>query len=123
MNPPDTPPADAPIGRTVTLKWGDLSHMPVLFTNHLLSQAQPQDGMLYLTFGHASPPPFIGTQEEVRAQVEAFDALEITPLARLAVTPEQLRNYIRVLTDNLQRYEEGQALLKSREAEGKADGA
>jgi hypothetical protein len=93
----------------------------LLVANYLLSQARPQDGMLYITFGQATPPPLVGSPDEVREQVDALESLEIKPLVRLAITPDTVREFIRVLRGNLEKYEQGLARLESMKREA-ADG-
>jgi hypothetical protein len=98
--------------------------LPLLYANHLVSQFQPDEGMVYITFGETVPPPFVGDPEQIKEQVEALDALEITPLARLAVTPDKLRDFVRVLSDNLSKYDAVRALLAGQpeNREDEADG-
>jgi hypothetical protein len=113
--------SQTPDRRPLTLRWGALDDLPLLFANQLLSQARPQDGMLYITFGQATPPPFVGSADAVREQVDAVESLEIKPLFRLAITPDTLREFIRVLRGNLDKYEQGLARLESIKREA-ADG-
>jgi hypothetical protein len=95
--------------RAVTVTWGDLDALPLLFSNQILGQARPQEGIMYLAFGHAATPPFVGSPDEIRKQAEALEQIEIKPLARLAMTPEGVREVIQVLRSSLEKYERGVA--------------
>jgi hypothetical protein len=111
-----TPPE--PTGQfSLPLEWTDVEDLPLQFVNHLLSQFQPDEGVLYLTFGLATPPTFVGPPERVRAKVEALDSLTIKPIARLAVTPDKLREFVGVLVENLNRYEAAKGMLERDQVE------
>jgi hypothetical protein len=99
--------SEPPEAQSLTLKWGDLHGLPLLFANQLLCQSRPGEGAIYIAFGHVTAPPFLGSADEIRQQAEGLDALEIQPIARLAVTPDAMRAFIRALRDSLEKYEEG----------------
>lgn len=61
--------------------------------------------LVLLTFGHASPPPAIGTPEEQAAQIAEHAAVSVQPLVRLSMSPRRLRELANLISRALEYLE------------------
>ena len=99
--------AEVTVEENVALKvrWSDEQPVPQP-ANQFIVQWAPT-GEIVLTFGYASPPVILGTQEEQTAQIRrlAEHGLETRSVARLVLTPKTLQE----LHDVLVRQFSGQA--------------
>jgi hypothetical protein len=85
---------------------------PENLTSHLVSNmvVQHQPDLFILSFFEVWPPAVLGeTEEEVRKEVAAINQLDIKCVARLAVTPARMREFVAALTENLRKFEEQEA--------------
>ena len=75
-------------GKMIKLVWGEAA--VTVFANQAVVQ---YDGSaVYLTFGQANPPVIWGeTEEEKRQQLEKIDSVTVSPIIRLAMTPDSFR--------------------------------
>jgi len=86
--------------KAVRVKWGSPEDLPALYSNHLyISHGGEHE--FYLIFGHLTPPLIIGLSEE-----EVPNELEIKPVAKIVISPEAMRNFVKAMSENLKRYEE-----------------
>jgi len=85
--------------REVKIVWGDADDLPALFANHL---AVSHMGVteFNLVFGYLSPPLIPGLNKE-----ELPETIKIKPVARLVITPEAMKDFLKALNDNFERYE------------------
>ena len=89
--------------------WVGADDLPVQFLNAFLMIVQP--GEIFLTLGSYQPPPIVGaTVEEREAAAKAVSFVPVKPIARVGMTPDRLRELIRVLEEGLQNYEKMMAL-------------
>jgi hypothetical protein len=90
------------------VKWDGLDALPVLASNQALMQIDAvgatADSVL-LTFGHASPPPIIGTPEEQASQMAEISEVAVRPLVRLSMSPRRLRELVSLLNRSLEQLE------------------
>lgn len=103
----ESQPSDHPEMRddtyAIRLVWPQSQDTPIVFANHFLSQIV--DDTFIVTFGQLVPPALLGTDQERREQALHFKTLEIAPLARFILSPQHMRDCIRVFQENLNRYE------------------
>lgn len=85
-------------GKIIKLKWGSAEALPALYANHLYV-SHGGEHEFYLIFGHLSPP--IGFSDE-----DMPNELEITPINKVVLSPEAMRNFVKAMSENLKRYEE-----------------
>lgn len=74
------------------------------FVSSLVVQHQPE--YFILSFFELWPPPILGETEDDRlAALNAVDRVDATCVARLVVTPAMMREFIQVMSDNVERYD------------------
>ena len=79
------------------------------FVSNIVVQHQPD--VFILSFFEMWPPAVLGDTEEERLKaIDAVDHVEAKCVARLAVTPAKMRQFVEALTDNLQHYEKLMAM-------------
>jgi hypothetical protein len=94
----------------VPLVWVGTEELPIHFVNQFAGVIGPGEIFLYL--GSVMPPPILGdTEEERTAQAESIRFVQVKPVARMALTPERLREFIAVLKQTLTNYESQQRTL------------
>jgi hypothetical protein len=85
----------------VPMVWGDWKNTQTTYANHLF--ITHQSGEFYLVFGELSHPMVIQpTQESIP------DRVEITPVARIALTPETMVRFAEVIASNVNKFLETQ---------------
>ena len=90
--------------RAVPIKRTYPSDLKSHFVANLAVQHQQES--FVLTFFEVWPPPIFGdTVEEKQKAMEAVKEVEATCVARLVVTPQRMRDFIRVMADNVGQYE------------------
>jgi len=87
----------------VSLIWVGLDETPLLFANCFMSQYH-QDGF-FLSIGQFSPPPILGSPAEVAEQIKQLGPIPIRPIARMSLTPDRMRELLKIIQENLQNYE------------------
>ena len=100
---PDKPNNQRDDEYVVPLEWRGLEEHVPSPVNQFVSQFT--DDMFFVSFGLATPPLLPKDLERRKARLEAMESVPVSPVARLALTPERMRELIEVLQTNLQRYE------------------
>ena len=93
---------EEPVEKVISLVWVGLDGMPVRAVNNTVCQVH--DGLFIVSFGFTNPPLFAGTAKEIRAQIEATDAVPVTSVARIAVTEAHMEKVIKAFQDTLNRH-------------------
>ena len=101
-------PAPPEGGIEVPVVWVGVDDLPVHHVNQFVGTVNPQE--IFLTLGTLVPPPiFGGTPEERLAQAKSIEFVQIRPTARVALTDEGLRAFIRILNETLANFQEQKA--------------
>jgi len=96
----------------VPVVWVGAEELPVYFVNQFVGVIGP--GEVFLNLGAIVPPAILGeTDEEKKAQAESIRFVEVKPVARIALTPERLREFVTVLNQTLTNYERTQRRLSN----------
>jgi hypothetical protein len=95
----ETPPAEKVL--TLNLEWGNMDSMPIFFSNQALIQNVQNE--FILTFGHTTGPMFLKTPTQ--QEVEALKSVPVTPIFRVAMTPDRLIELIGALELNLRTFQ------------------
>lgn len=101
------PPDD---GIAVPVVWASPEDVPILFANTFVCQFDQTLDAFMLTVGQLTPPPLIGTPEEIRAQAEKVDFVLVKTVARLAVSPGRMRELIAALQANVDQLEQARRM-------------
>ncbi|MEW5827962.1 MAG: DUF3467 domain-containing protein [Chloroflexota bacterium] len=87
-------------GKQIRIVWGSDEELPALYANHIyVSHAGETE--FHLVFGHLSPPLMMASDEN-----ELPDTVKIKPVSKIVITPDVMRAFVRLLADNLEKYEE-----------------
>ncbi len=73
-----------------------------VFSLQITGSGEPEE--VVMSVGYAAPPIFTGSPEEQQRQAEALEAVVITPVVRLSITPGRLRELlglVQTVVDNL----------------------
>lgn len=70
--------ADKPESLDVPLAWVGFDETPIIFANQFLIQSSRIRGFV-IGVGQATPPPLIGTPEQMREQVEQIESYLFEP--------------------------------------------
>lgn len=98
--------AEQPEQISIPITWVGIEDEPVRFANQFLSQFLPE-GEFIITFGQFSPPILTAdTPSKRMKQAQIVDLVPISPVARIALTPERMRSLIRTLQENLANFEQ-----------------
>ncbi|MEW6718669.1 MAG: DUF3467 domain-containing protein [Chloroflexota bacterium] len=85
--------------KRIKIIWGSDENLPALYANHLyVSHAGETE--FHLVFGHLSPPLTMGIDES-----ELPDSVKIKPVAKVVISPDAMRAFVRLLSDNLGVFE------------------
>lgn len=87
----------------IPLLWVGVEDTPAITSNRFLSQFEADQ--FFVSFGQVAPPVVIGTPEEQLQQIERLGYVPIKTVARVALTPQRMRELILVLEMNLENYE------------------
>src|SRR5207249_9163215 len=88
-------------GVQVPLSWVGTEEIPIVFISHFLGQVDDK-GDAILSFGQTTPPPLIGTPEEVRAQAERIAYVPVRPVARFTLSRPRLLELAEVVQKTLE---------------------
>lgn len=70
-------------------------------------------GEVFLNLGTIVPPAIFGASDgERQAQAENIRFVQVKPVARIALTPDRLREFIRVLNETLANYEKQERMME-----------
>jgi hypothetical protein len=103
---PDEPSEQVPFEVQVEGRWVGLDDLPAVLVNQMIGQVH--EGEIVLTFGYVSPPPVIGA-ERMAEWARQTEFVPVRPIARVAVSPEKLREIARVLNETVANYERQEA--------------
>lgn len=93
--------------KEVRLVWGSPEGLPIYANQLQVSHAGGNEFHIY--FGYSAPPLTHGLSED---EIDALpNELTIKTLTNIVVTPDMMKAIVRVLSNNLEKYEE----LKMRE--------
>ena len=85
--------------KKIRLIWGSNDDTPVLYANHI--QVSHSGGTeFHITFGHLSPPLTVGLDEN-----ELPTELTIKPLMTIVSSPDVMKAFVQVLSDNFKNFE------------------
>jgi len=87
-------------GKVVRLVWDSTNELPTLYANHLLV-THGGESEFYIFFGHLTPPTIVAESAD-----EIPDEFSIKPIAKIVVTPDNMKKFIEVMTNNLERFEQ-----------------
>jgi hypothetical protein len=73
------------------------------FVDHMLVQHQPD--RFVLSFFEVWIPPIMGSEEQQEEHLDKLESVDAKCVARLVVTPEKMRDILRALSDNMDKYE------------------
>ena len=90
-------------GRPVPIVVTGLDDVPILFSNQFYIQFHQTE--FILTFCQIQPPLLLGTPEEVAVQAERITSVPARVVARIGLTPQRMTELVRILQENLQKYE------------------
>lgn len=93
--------------KSIRIDWGPAKEPKVLAANKIVCQFEGD--VFVATFGILTPPILLGTEEEIRDQVEAIESVPVGPVARIAMTEQMLERVINTLSENLANYRSRQA--------------
>lgn len=110
-----TSPDDS-ISIDVPLSWVGYDEVPIAFANHVIVQFQP-DGSFVVGIGQATPPPLIGTPEQIAEQAREIEFIPVRTLARVALTAAKMREFIAALSANLANFEQAMGQMDPRRTE------
>jgi aromatic ring-opening dioxygenase LigB subunit len=85
------------LGLAIPMKWKPISDIPTIYANNLL--ISHGGGEFYLVFGEMIPPFIIDTNIDKIPEV-----VDIRPVARIAVTPENIERFADALIKNIEKY-------------------
>lgn len=90
--------------------WPDVEDRPVLRANQFATQLGPgPDGTpeeLILAVGHATSPLVLGTEEEVRAMMNALGAVAVKAHGRFSISRGRLDELISLLVQAAQNWDD-----------------
>jgi hypothetical protein len=73
----------------VPISWVGSEEVPILFVSHFIGQIDDK-GDAILSFGQTTPPPLMGTPDEIRAQAERLAYIPVRPVARISLSRPRL---------------------------------
>jgi hypothetical protein len=80
------------------------------FANQIVVQHHANE--FYISFGQASPPPILGSDEERREAMERVEFVPVKTVARIGLTAQRMTEFIRVMQENLSLYEQQRGLTE-----------
>ncbi len=80
----------------IPVVWGSAEHLPTSYANHLY--VIHSEGEFFIVFGEATPLPGF-------PRGDLPDKVEIRPLVKIAVAPERMKEFVRVINANFERYQ------------------
>ena len=85
----------------IKAKWASDTNLPTLYANHLMVSHANQNEF-FLFFGQLTPPalhePGVFPKE-----------LEIVPIAKIVVAPENMKRFAEVISKNVENYEKSRS--------------
>jgi hypothetical protein len=85
------------------------------FVSNLVVQHEKES--FIMSFFEVWPPAIVGdTDEEKQAALDAIDHVDAKCVARLVVTPQRMREFVTIMSDNLSAYEAMMQILAQSES-------
>lgn len=98
------PDEDRLVGKEIRLDRVYPDDLQSHFVSNIVVQHQPD--AFILSFFEVWPPAVLGESEEEKREIlESLDAVEAKCVARLVVTPSRMREFVTLMTENLDNYE------------------
>lgn len=95
--------------KTVKLKFNYPDDLNSNFVTNVVIQHQPD--YFILSFFEIWPPPILGkTEIEKKDVVDKIEQVEAKCVSRLVITPEKMREFIKLMTGNLADYDKMEKL-------------
>lgn len=85
--------------------------MPIQFVNSVLTQVDDFGDMI-VAFGQTTPPPLMGSPEEVKRQAERIAYVPVRPIARFSMSRDRLVQVIDFLQQLLTMQDAHQAAIR-----------
>lgn len=85
--------------KKIRVVWGSDEELPALYANHLYV-SHTGGTEFHIIFGHLSPPLTAGLDEN-----ELPESLKVKPVAKIVVSPEVMRAFVKLLHDNYEKFE------------------
>lgn len=95
----------------VPVVWAGVEETPILMANQFISQFDQDLETFILTIGQITPPPLIGTPEEVREQAQQISFVTVKTVARISLSRPRMAELQAALganSDNLEKARRGQ---------------
>lgn len=93
------PSISKPMGKIVRLTWGPGEDLPTLYANHMIV-THGGESEFHIVFGHLTPPLIVPESPD-----DIPDTLTIKPVAKIVVTPDNMKKFIKAMISNLENFE------------------
>jgi hypothetical protein len=90
-------------GTSIPLSWVGTEEVPIVFANQFVIQFQPDE--FVLSVGQVTPPPLVGTPEQVAEQASQITFIPVRTVARIGFNRSRLRELIAALQANLENHD------------------
>lgn len=87
-------------GKKFKLRWGATDKLPAYYSNQLFITHGIGDEF-YLILGNLTPPIAL-------SESDFPDEIEIEPIVKIVLSPESMKAFVEVMSNNLKKYEEKQ---------------
>ena len=94
----------SPQRRDIPVAWIGAEDLPILLVNQFVVQVH--EDTFFLTIGQMTPPALIGTPEQRAEQLEQIAYIPVKPVARLALSLDDVRRLASSLNATLDQYEQ-----------------
>lgn len=81
---------------SISTQWETAEDLPTIFANHLFV-THAGGNEFYLVFGELNPQPDLDRENPP-------EYISIKPVAKIAVSPDNMANFARVIQDNVKKY-------------------
>lgn len=106
-------PSEPPESIQIPLSWVGFEEVPIAYANQFLIQFQGE-GAFVLGVGQSTLPPLVGERQDVAEQLADLTFVPVRTLARVALSPDKLRELIAALSANLHNWEQTQQQVDPR---------
>ncbi|MCX5752198.1 MAG: DUF3467 domain-containing protein [Candidatus Krumholzibacteria bacterium] len=92
------------LSKKLRIKYNYPKELASHFVNNIM--VQHQSDFFVLQFFELWPPAIIGeTEKEKEEKLEEMTEVEATCVSRIVLTPSKMREFMKLMTENLQNYE------------------
>ncbi len=98
------------IGKNLKIEWKYPKDLKSNFVTNMVVQHRPD--YFVVSFFEVWPPTLLGPEEEVLAKLEQIDNIEARCVARLVVTPQTMKEFTQVMSENITKFEEMFAVIE-----------